>query len=140
MTTGTGRTMEKSLIDLEAMTDKLPRLSELIANKIPDFAEYKTDSGVSFGINLKNTESVSVADRIFSAGTTFKCHFHSQTEVCIVYDGEIVCFMGDKEVLLNIGDSIVIPPGQPHSWEAKKDTRAIFVAVPHSKGYPDGKN
>ena len=63
----------------------------------------------------------------FIPGSVIDMHSHgSMTEIFYLISGCLELFTNDNSFLINHGDTIVIPPGQNHSFKFLDSTRIIY--------------
>jgi quercetin dioxygenase-like cupin family protein len=63
----------------------------------------------------------------FPAGSRFQLHWHAHAEYAVVLRGKVTHLLGSERQPLNVGDYVIIPPKQPHGWEADANEDAFLL-------------
>ena len=127
----------------EVMHENLKRLEELVqkvnggppAHGTHKF--YESEDGFTEAWGLFSVPDVSVCRAVVPAGATLGEHAHEAVEIFSVYRGESLVTIGGEVHSVKAGDSLRIPAGVPHTWNAIKDTWMIAVTIPADSGFPD---
>jgi len=130
----------KALKELRKLTESLTTLPEMIVHTHDCGIEYQpVGDGEITGYYLFNKPEVSVQRIFMSKGTKFPNHSHPSIEYGVVYKGEVELLVDGKVTISSSGDCIVFKPNQAHSGRALADCWVVFIAVPATEGYPNGK-
>jgi quercetin dioxygenase-like cupin family protein len=85
------------------------------------------------------TTEVVVARAGIRAGGTFPAHSHDREEVLVVVTGTGRYTIGEETAALSAGDTVVIPAGALHVFEAEDDMTALAVLPAGARIFaPDG--
>ena len=128
--------------ELRELTDKLPRLPDLIRAEYPNKVVYRTDGeGECTGENIFNDGQVAIQKAFMKQNTVFPFHTHeTEVEILVVFLGEIQVQYENgftTKVSPNSASNIVIfIPAVEHQITALTDTWMIGITVPAEKGYP----
>jgi len=66
----------------------------------------------------------------FQQGCKIPIHQHESEQISYILKGCLKGKIGGKEYLVRTGEVIVIPPYQPHEWEALEETITLEVFSP----------
>lgn len=80
-------------------------------------------------------KNLSLINIQYEKGCLIEHHKHPNEQVSFVLKGCIKATIEDREYELKEGDSIIIPPNTPHSWEALEDSETLEILSP-SRHYP----
>ena len=80
---------------------------------------------------------MAIAKTFLGEGTIYDWHSHKETEVLVVYEGEMRVYRegGEHEVFLP-GEAAHISPGENHRVETPVDTWVVAITVPAAKEFP----
>ena len=126
---------------LRELTEKLPHFPEAKTEHL-NWSEYKVEKGTCFAWYMFERPEVGI-HRWYNSRGSMQRHQHPETEIIIVYEGEVKLIFEDnppeqKEQYLQPGDYVVIPPKTIHHAVFLADTQYITITMPHAEGYPHG--
>lgn len=82
--------------------------------------------------------NISLAEAVIGPGSATALHIHARTEeIYHILEGQGTMTLGDEQFGMAAGDTVCIPPGQPHRVEnsGKKDLRILCsCSPPYSHG------
>ena len=113
-----------------------------------DLMELTLSGGIGYSLGLFKNEKVAVAKTKVSKGSIFAPHYHKETEILILFEGQLKIWKGiakmeDRDdiepIILDMAQTMIIEPNTPHLAEALADTQLIAVTVPASKRFPNAK-
>lgn len=77
-----------------------------------------------------HTGSMTIARLELKKGCTVPEHSHVNEQVSTVETGALLFYIGGGEQVVRAGESLVIPPHQPHRVDALEDTTVVDVFSP----------
>jgi quercetin dioxygenase-like cupin family protein len=84
----------------------------------------------AIGRQVVHTERQTVARILLGRGAVVPEHAHEHEQIANVLEGRLRFRVGDDEAIVVAGESVVVPPGVPHSVEALEVTVVLDVFVP----------
>lgn len=60
-------------------------------------------------------------------------HWHAATETCLILSGSVTFYMDEGSVTVDAGESITIPPFQPHACEFHEPSELFVIFAPAHK-------
>jgi quercetin dioxygenase-like cupin family protein len=130
--------MESYIDKLRELTGKLPPVHSLVESLTEGEVSYKVQ-GICHGIGLYNRAEIAIQTAYMSKGSIFPDHAHSETEIIIVWKGDLYYKTLQREGVLRAGETIIFQPNELHSVSAFTDTNMIGVTIPASEIYPEAE-
>jgi len=87
---------------------------------------------------LKN-EDIAVCNTFIAKESFCAMHAHKETEVFIVYRGEMRVKTDERAFILKAGDSMYLNPYEPHEVFCPVDTWLIAVTIPACAEFPNAE-
>jgi quercetin dioxygenase-like cupin family protein len=84
----------------------------------------------AIGRQVVHTERHTEARILLGRGAVVPEHAHEHEQIANVLEGRLRFRVGDDEAIVVAGESVVVPPGVPHSVEALEVTVVLDVFVP----------
>lgn len=130
--------MEDNIKKLEFLTEQLIDHVPVI-NARSGYKEYETAEGCAIALALKNRPNCAVADVRMTKNSCFEWHAHNETEILVVFLGELLIMeQGKEDILLKESECIRFIPDTIHRVKAMTDlVKLIAITVPSSIVYPD---
>jgi mannose-6-phosphate isomerase-like protein (cupin superfamily) len=102
-----------------------------------DSAEHYRWGQVCDGWRLLERSDLSVIQESIPPGAGELTHYHGRArQLFYVLSGELRIQMGEQRFRLTVGDSLEIPPGEPHRVrnEANVDAMFLVISAPTTRG------
>ena len=128
--------MESYIDKLRELTGALPPVYSYVDQKIGAKISYKV-TGTCTGEGLIHQPEVAVQSAYMSKGSTFPDHKHAETEIIIVWSGDLYYKTLLKEGIIRSGETVIFIPGELHSVNAFTDVHMIGITIPASDIYPE---
>lgn len=116
---------------LEQLTKRLIPFDQMIKKDTPSYVELNSIGGPIIGFNLFKDDQILVSRFLMTDKSCFPRHQHDGIhESLLVIEGKVIVHFDDKEIVLQRTESILIPPGVPHSGVAEGNTWIICISMP----------
>lgn len=121
--------------------EKLRQLTKQVPNhnpgvKLGRMLILDTITGKAVSESLLHIPAIAVANTIFEGGCHVDVHNHDQTEILVVYQGEMILRTEEWVKAVTVGECVRIEPHIKHTAEFPVKTRIIAITVPASKYFP----
>jgi quercetin dioxygenase-like cupin family protein len=130
--------MESYIDRLRELTGKLPPVHSWVESMTEGRVSYKVQ-GSCTGTGLYKRDEVAIQTAFMSRGSVFPDHAHPETEILIVWKGDLYYKTLQREGVLRPGETIIFAPNELHSVSAFTDTHMIGVTIPASEIYPEAE-
>jgi len=130
---------------IKEVSDKIKRLGELTEHivQLKDIATFKenkvnylTDFGSCEGVGVFKNKHVAVQISEMSKETKLLCHEHIETEILVLYEGDLLITFPKYSTNVVIGEPLTIHPGTPHEASTNSGCKVVAITIPASTGYP----
>lgn len=82
----------------------------------------KEQMNPAFARQVIHAERMTIARVTLSKGSIVPRHSHMNEQVCVLEQGKLKFISDTEEFIISAGESIQIPPDEPHSVEALEDS------------------
>jgi len=130
--------MKRNLERLKQLNGALAEEIEVVAPP-SSLSELNLPRGHGFAWGLLKSSRCAVAKVFLSAGAVFPLHLHTEWEMLLVYEGEVVLEVEGERRAMGMRDMAMIEPGMHHALpEVIQNTYLLAVTIPPAACFPRG--
>jgi quercetin dioxygenase-like cupin family protein len=129
----------------QCYSQHIPKLEEIVKkiwrNPLPHPMHIDLDVGgkVVRGTRLFGVKEVGIAVADIPAGVSFPRHNHNETEIFVVYEGELTIHHSEADHVLKATDILTVKPGVPHiTRTGGTGCKCVVITIPGEEWFTNG--
>lgn len=87
-----------------------------------------------------SSERMTVSRVFLKQGCVVPAHAHENEQLSMVLSGALRFGIGGREIVVRAGETLQIPPNEPHSAVAIEDTEVLDLFAPTRSDWLEGKD